>query len=446
MLKDDEVQAFVESIRILLRIHDISQERCMTHEQETIKAEGQQEEILHFPFPFADHSLECPAEYGRLRQECPVAKVHMPYGGDAFLLTRYADVVKGYTDPQYDLIQLSDGDVPRLEAGRVTGVTEEGESLFSISNARHNKVRRLVTHAFTVQSANTLRPRVVEVTHELIDAMERKGPPADLFEDYAIQTPMTVLCELLGIPQKDEKLFRRWGKSIISTTATDQERDEQWGQMMQYLGGVIEREKKQPGNNVLSTLIKAHEQGGDAVITQPELYSFAVGLIAAGFETVSTTFTNSAFILLQRPELLEQLKSNIDNQEYVAAAIEEILRVTPIGPGRPRITRSEVELGGVTIPSGEVVFLSSYSANYDESVFQHAEKIDFERQANSMIAFGRGIHACLGQQVARMEMQVLWSTLLKRLPSLRLAASPSEVPWRPDETLTFGPAALPVTW
>lgn len=176
----------------------------MTHEQEIIKAEGPQEVILHFPFPFADHSLECPAEYGRLRQECPVAKVHMPYGGDAFLLTRYADVVKGYTDPQYGLIQLADGDVPRLEAGRVTGVTEEGESLFSISNARHNKVRRLVTHAFTVQNANTLRPRVVEVTHELIDAMEQKGPPADLFEDYAIQTPMTVLCELLGIPQKDE--------------------------------------------------------------------------------------------------------------------------------------------------------------------------------------------------------------------------------------------------
>lgn len=215
---------------------------------------------------------------------------------------------------------------------------------------------------------------------------------------------------------------------------------------MQYLGGVIEHENKQPGNNVLSTLLKAREQGGDAVVTQPELYSFAVGLIAAGFETVSTTFTNSAFILLQRPELLEQLKSNIDNHEYIATAIEEILRITPIGPGRPRITRSEVELGGATIPNGEVVFLSSYSANYDESVFQNADKIDFERQANPMISFGRGIHACLGQQIARMEMQVLWSTLLKRLPSIRLAVASSDVPWRPDETLTFGPAALPVTW
>lgn len=417
----------------------------MTHEQETIKAEEQQE-LLAFPFPYADHSMECPAEYGRLRQECPVAKVHMPYGGDAFLLTRYTDVVKAYTDPQYDLIQLSDGDVPRLEAGRVTGVTEEGESLFSVSNARHNKIRRLVTQAFTVQSANTLRPRVVDVTHELIDAMERKGPPADLFEDYAIQTPMAVICDLLGVPQKDEKLFRRWGKSIISTTATNQERAEQWGQMMQYLGGVIEREKKQLGTNVISTLIKAREQGGDEVITQPELYSFAVGLIAAGFETVSTTFTNSAFLLLQRPELVEQLKSNIDDPGYIASAIEEILRITPIGAGRPRITRSEVELGGVTIPNGEVVLLSSTSANYDESIFQHADEIDFERQANPMIAFGRGIHACLGQQIARMELQVLWSTLLKRLPAVHLAVSPSEVPWRPDETLTFGPAALPVAW
>ena len=418
----------------------------MTHEQETIKAEERQEEILHFPFPFADHSLECPAEYGRLRQECPVTKVHMPHGGDAFLLTRYADVVKAYTDSAYDLIQMSDGEVPRLEAGSVTGVTAEGESLFAVSNTRHNKVRRLTTQAFTVQNANALRPRVIEVTNELIDAMEQKGPPADLFEDYAIQTPMTVLCELLNIPQKDEKLFRRWGKSIISITATEQERAEHWGQMMQYLAGVIEREKMQPGNNLLSTLIKARAQGGDAVITQAELYSFAIGLIAAGFETVSTTFTNSAFILLQRPELLEQLKARIDDQEFIASAIEEILRITPIGPGRPRITRSEVELGGVTIPNGEVIFLSSTSANYDESIFDHADTIDFERQTNPMIAFGRGIHACLGQQIARMEMQVLWSTLLKRLPTIRLAVPPSEVPWRPDETLTFGPSALPVTW
>jgi cytochrome P450 len=433
---------FVQSICVLR----ISQERFMTYEQETLKAGEQQEEILHFPFPFADHSLECPAEYRHLRQECPVAKVHMPHGGDAFLLTRYADVVKAFTDPAYDLIQRADGNVPRLEAGNVTGVTVEGESLFSVSNARHNKVRRLTTQAFTVQNANALRPRVIEVTNELIDAMESKGPPADLFEDYAIQTPMTVLCELLNIPQGDEKLFRKWGKSIISTTATEQERAGQWGQMMQYLAGVIEREKMQPGNNLLSTLIKAREQGGDAVITQAELYSFAIGLIAAGFETVSTSFTNSAFLLLQRPELLEQLKARIDDQEYIASAIEEILRVTSIGPGRPRITRSEVELGGVTIPNGEVVFLSPTSANHDESVFPDAEKIDFERQVNPMISFGRGIHACLGQQIARMEMQVLWSTLLKRLPTIRLAVPPSEVPWRPDETLTFGPSALPVTW
>ena len=446
MLKDDEVQAFVESIRILLRIHDISQERCMTHEQETIKAKEQQEEILSFPFPFAKHSLECPAEYGRLRQECPVAKVHMPYGGDAFLLTRYADVAKAFTDPQYDLIQMSDGNVPRLEAGRVAGVTEEGESLFSVSNARHNKVRRLVTQAFTVQSANALRPRVVEVTNELINAMERKGPPADLFEDYAIQTPMTVISELLGVPRKDESLFRKSAQLILSTTITEQERAEQWGQMMQYLAGIIEHEKKQPGNSVIGTLIKAREQGSDEVITEPELYSFAIGLIAAGFETVSTTFTNSAFILLQRPELLEQLKGHIDDQEYVALAIEELLRITPAGFGRPRITRSEVELGGVTIPNGEVVFLSSTSANYDEAVFQDADKIDLERQTNPMIAFGRGIHSCIGQQIARMEMQVLWSTLLKRLPAIRLAVPTSEVPWRPDETLIFGPAALPITW
>jgi cytochrome P450 len=132
----------------------------------------------------------------------------MPYGGDALLVTRHADVVKAFTDPQCGLIQAADGDVPRLEAGEVVGSGNERATLTSVSDARHNQIRRLVTQAFTVKSANDLAPRVVTVTNELVDAMERSGSPADLFEDYAIQTPMTVICDLLGVPRQDEHLFR----------------------------------------------------------------------------------------------------------------------------------------------------------------------------------------------------------------------------------------------
>src|SRR5579859_2124622 len=174
---------------------------------------AQQEEELHYPFPFAEHSLECPAIYSRLRNECPVARVHMPFGGDAFLLTRHADVVKAWADPQCGIIQTSDGDVPRREENLVVGSGGETASLFSVSDARHNQTRRLVTQAFTVKAANALAPRVVAVTNALVDAMERSGPPADLFEDYAIQTPMTVICEMLGVPSKDELQFRQWGKT-----------------------------------------------------------------------------------------------------------------------------------------------------------------------------------------------------------------------------------------
>jgi cytochrome P450 len=216
--------------------------------------------------------------------------------------------------------------------------------------------------------------------------------------------------------------------------------------MVQYMTPIIEQERAHPRENVLSLLVKAREQGDEAM-TQSEMFSFAMGLIAAGFETVSTTFTNSAFIILQRPELIAQLSARVDEPERLASAIEEILRITPIGPGRPRITRGEVKLSETTIPAGEVLFLSTLSANYDESVFPHASEVDFDRQAASpILSFGRGIHACLGQQVARMELQVLWSTLLTRLPTIRLAVAPSEVPWREDDALTFGPANLPVTW
>jgi cytochrome P450 len=402
-----------------------------------------EKETLSFPFAFADHSLESPAAYERLRQECPVARVQMPFGGDAFLLTRHADVARAGTDPHCGMIKEEDGDVPRREAKGLVGASKG--SILAMSDARHNKIRRLVTAAFTVQHANNLRPRVVEVTNELIDNIERSGPPADLFEDYAIQTPMTVLCELLGIPREDEMLFREWGKGVISRTATSEEHQELWTKMVQYILPIIRKAQEQPGNDVISMLVKGRELG-DEVLTEVEMYSFALGLIAAGFETVSTTFTNSAFILLQHPDLIEQLRERVDEPERMASAVEEILRVTPIGQGRPRIARGDVEFSGTTIKNGEVLHLSFISANFDEAVFPHAKEIDFDRSANPILTFGRGVHACIGQQIARMELQVLWTTLLKRLPTIRLAVPSAEVPWRKDDALTYGPANLPVTW
>jgi cytochrome P450 len=417
----------------------------MSNEQQVKTPATPQEEIPNYPFPFAEHSLECPAEYAQLREKCPVARVHMPYGGDAYLLTTHADVVKAWTDPQCGIIQVADGDVPRREVGRVVGSGGETASLFSVSDARHNKTRRLVTQAFTVKSANDLAPRVFEVTNALVDAMESKGPPADLFEDYAIKTPMTVICEMLGVPRQDEPQFRVWGKAIVSNTISREDYRANQRQMGAYLLPLVEKERQQPGDTVLGTLVKAFEQG-DEVITQEELLSFAGGIIAAGFETVSTTFTNSAFLLLQRPDLIAQLQERLDDPARMATAIDEILRTTPIGLGRPRIARSDVTLNGTTISTGEVMMLDMLSANRDELVFPHAQEIDFDREANPMLSFGRGIHACIGQQIARMELRVLWTTLLTRLPKVRLAVSPEEVPWRPAESATFGPAHLPVIW
>jgi cytochrome P450 len=407
-----------------------------------------QEEVLAYPFPLADHSLEVvdPTIYERLQAACPVARVRMPVGGEALLLTRHADVVKAFTDPRVGTVQLSDGDIPRRGRGRGPGAGTEMASLFSVSDARHNHMRRLVTQWFTVKAANELAPRVVEVTNQLVDAMERSGPPADLFEDYAIKTPMTVICELLGVPRQDEPQFRQWARVLFSVETLPEEARAQRGQMVQYLLPLIEQERKQPHNNVLGTLVKAHEQG-DEVLTQEEMLSFAMGLIIAGFETVSTTFTNSAFILLQRPDLLAQLPERLDDPARMATAMEEILRMTPLGTGgRPRIARDDVELSGCPIMKGEVVLLDSRAANRDPSVFPHAQEVDFDRDPNAQITFGRGIHACLGQQIARMELRVLWTTLLTRLPTIRLAVPPTEVPWRPAESATTGPAHLPVTW
>jgi cytochrome P450 len=419
----------------------------MNNEQLTPTNEANQEEIPSYPFPFADHSLDVPEEYDRLRQQCPVARVHMPYGGDAFVATRYQEIAQAFADPKCAAIQASDGAVPRLEAGAVTG-TEEGSeiaSMFTVSDARHNKLRRVIAPAFTVAAANKLRPRVVEVTHALVDAMERSGPPADLFEDYALQVPMTVLCEMLGIPREEERLYRESARVLISTKVTPQEKMMQAMTLMQSLAPIIQEAQANPVDNVLGLLVRAQKQG-DEVMTESEMYGFVMAVIGAGFETVSTTFTNSAFRLLQQPELKAQLRTHLDEPDQLANAIEELLRVTALGHGRPRITRETVQLGETTIPAGEVIFLAPHAANYDSSVFPDARTIRFDRDMQPIMSFGRGIHACLGQQIARMELQVLWQTLLTRLPSIRLAVAPSEVPWRENEALTFGPAHLPATW
>ncbi len=418
----------------------------MSHEQDVKTQEQgiQQDAPLHFPFAMADHCLELPEEYARLRAQCPVARVTMPYGGDAVLLTRHADIARAASDTQHcGTLKRSDGNVPRREAGNVIGTNED--SLFTVSDERHNKIRRLVTQAFTVKHANEMRPRVVEVTNELIDAIERKGPPADLYEDYAIKTPMTVICGLLGIPRDDEKLFRAWARNTLSLTQTPQEQQAQRQNMTSYIIPLIEKERANPSDSVLGLLVKSHEQG-DEVLTEAEMLSFALGLVIAGFETVSTSFTNSAFIILQRPDLLEQLKARVDDAEAMASAVEEILRVTILGTGRPRIVREEVEFSGVRIQPGEVLMLPFNAGNEDESVFANPQVVDFERAPNPILSFGRGIHACLGQQLARMEMQTLWTTLIKRLPTVRLAVPASEVPWRSGDTATFGPAQLPVVW
>jgi cytochrome P450 len=418
----------------------------MSQEQLTHTHEVNQEKIPSYPFPFADHSLQLPEEYDRLRQQCPVARVHMPHGGDAYVPTRYEEIAQAFTDRRCSGIQASDGAVPRLEAGETNEQTSVAAAgIFAVSDERHNKLRRIIAPAFTVPAANKLRPRVVEVTHALVDAMERSGPPADLFEDYAIQVPMTVLCEMLGVPREEEHLYRESARIMISTTATPQEKRAQGMKLMQYLTPIIKEAQTNPGDNVLGLLVRAQQQG-DEVMTETEMYGFAMAVIAAGFETASTTFTNSAFILLQQPELVAQLRTHLEQPDQLANAIEEILRVTLIGAGRPRITRGPVQLGETTIPAGEVLFLVLHAANYDPSVFSNAREIRFDRKMQPILSFGRGIHACLGQQIARMELQVLWQTLLTRLPTVRLAVPPSEVPWREDETLTFGPAHLPVTW
>lgn len=209
---------------------------------------------------------------------------------------------------------------------------------------------------------------------------------------------------------------------------------------------IIERERDQPGDTVIGTLVKAWGQG-EEILKLEELYMLAWALILAGFETISTTLSGSAFIFLQRPDLLAQLRERVDNPERMAVAIEEILRILPVAQGVTRIIRQEITPSGNPIPKGEVVVASLLSANYDEEIFPQAEEIDFDRSMKRpILTFGRGLHTCIGQHIARLELQTMWNTLLKRWPTVHLAVDPMTVPWRPVSLGAPCPTSLPVRW
>ena len=372
------------------------------------------------PYPF----------YARLRAEAPVWRTTLPDKRVAWLVTRYEDVAGVLRDDTFAKDRLNAMDPEQLrKTPWVPGFLKPLErNMLDLDDPDHARLRALVSKAFTPRLIERLRGRIETLSEELLDVMERKGG-AELVGDYALPIPATVIAELLGVPAEDRRKFHRWsGKLVSVSSGRDMLRALPAAlAFTRYLRKIIERRRAEPGDDLLTALVRAEEAGDKP--SEDEVLAMAFLLLVAGHETTVNLIASGALALLEHPEQAEALSSD---PSLTKLAVEELLRYTsPVELATERYAREDVEIAGTTIPRGELVLAVLGSANHDEWEFDGPDVLNLTRDPNRHLAFGRGgVHHCLGAPLARMEGQIAISALLRRFPHARLAVAPETLRWR----------------
>ncbi|ART72605.1 cytochrome P450 [Mycobacterium dioxanotrophicus] len=312
-------------------------------------------------------------------------------------------------------------------------------NLLGLDPPEHQRLRRMLTAEFTIRRMNGLEPRVVEIVEAQLDAMAAAGPPADLVADFALPIPSLVICELLGVPYADRDDFQQRSTRQLDLSAPIPERLELQRQGRDYMRRLVERARRDPGEDILGMLVRQH---GDE-LSDDELIGIAGLLLLAGHETTSNMLGLGVLALLRHPDQLAAVR---DDPAAVGPAVEELLRwLSIVQNAIPRITTTAVEIAGVQIPAGELVFASLPSSNRDPDFIDSPDTLDIRRGAPGHLAFGHGVHHCLGAPLARMEMRIAFPALLRRFPRLALAEPFEEVQYRSFHFI-YGLRSLAVTW
>jgi cytochrome P450 len=393
-------------------------------------------------YPFAaPTAVDPPPLWAELRAQCPVADIRLPSGDQALLLTRHEDVKATLADPRFDR-HLD----PAKGAARVAA--QEDGGVFSSSNLGltgedHTRWRRLLSRSFTAKRVSGLRPRIAEIAEELVADLLAGEKPADLTTVLSFPLPVRVICELLGVPHTDWELFARWSTLLLSMTAyTQHEINAGRTEFTEYMRGHIAAKRTNPGDDLISeltTISDAH----DGRLSDQELVYTSMGLLVAGHETTANMISKMVAMLQADRSRWESL---LNDRAQIRTAVEEILRMDAnSGFGIPRFITDDIELSGVTVKAGSTVVNSMAAANRDPEIFPDPEQFDLSRSPNTHLAFGAGAHSCLGQSLARTELQVALEVLLDKIPSLELAV-PVTALERRTGLVVGGLTALPVTW
>ncbi|MFD5558705.1 cytochrome P450 [Streptomyces sp. NPDC127068] len=372
-----------------------------------------------------------------LMREGPVNRVRLPNGeGWAWLVTRYDDVRAVTNDPRFSRAAVMGRQVTRLAPHFIPVPGAVGFA----DPPDHTRLRRAVAAAFTARGVQRIRERSQEMLDESVDGLLRDGPPADLTERVLAPFPISVICELMGVPAADRQRMHTWTQLILSSSNGAEVSERAKDEMVAYFTDLVRSGRDGVSEDVVGLLGAAVGRGE---VSEEEAVGLAV-LVQIGGEAVTNNTGQLIYLLLTRPQLWERLRTEPGVRSQ---AIDELIRYIPhrSAVGLSRIAMEDVDVRGVRISAGDPVYVSYLAANRDPDVFPEPDRIDFDRSPNPHVSFGHGPHYCVGGILAKMEAELMVSTLVDRLPGLRLAVPPQEVPWRKG-ALIRGPEALPVTW
>ncbi len=391
-------------------------------------------EFKRDPFPFL----------ARLRKSEPVYRTTIPDKTPVWLITRYADVTALLKDE-------------RFVKNRRTAMTPQQlrkmpwvppmfrpleRNMLDLDAPDHTRLRALVHKAFTPNLVARMRSRIQTLADELLERAMYQGE-INLIKDYALPLPMTIITEILGVPSSDRDRFHKWSKAVVSLTspsATLRVIPSVW-MFIRYLRRFFERRRRDPRDDLATALIQAEEAGDK--LSEDELLAMVFLLLIAGHETTVNLIGNGMLTLLEHPEAMNRLRRE---PGLIKTAIEELLRYTsPVLMSTERYAFEDLNLHGVTIPRGGMTLGVIGSANRDESVFESPDELDIAREPNKHLAFGQGIHFCLGAPLARLEGEIAINTLLRRIPGLHLSIAAGSLRWRPSMLLR-GLESLPVSF
>ncbi|MFF4600751.1 cytochrome P450 [Amycolatopsis sp. NPDC001319] len=378
-----------------------------------------------------------PAQYGALRTADPTSQVRCPAGMDAWLVTRYADVRAVLADPT-----MSSRGAASVHVTRRAGLDEPVRpgSIIQLDGEPHSRLRKMVLAQFTVRRVEALRTYIQDLVESHLDAMLARPGEADLVRDFALPIPSLVICQLLGVPYADRERFQQQSSLLVSTDATREQGQQAYDELAGFLAGLFADKQQNPQDDLFSRMIARGAATGDPLSLE-ELVMLGLSLLVAGHETTANMIALSTLVLLEHSEQRDAVLA------APARAVEELLRyLSVVQFGVLRHATEDVQVGDRAVKAGEWLVAALNSANRDEELFPAADELDFHRESpRAHVAFGYGAHQCIGQQLARVELQEALTRLFRRVPDLRLAVPRESLGFK-HNTLVYGVRELPIAW